>query len=536
MSQTRMRRSRARGGELTWVTALFLVLLTAALMGARPEFPAPPPGEYNFHPSPKQLASNQEILGWIKDICAFGNRRPGTQADRDTANYILQKFKEFGLQDAHLEPVPVPLWTATKWSLTVNGKDAPCFYINHSYWTGKHEGFTAGAAGIQAEMVYVGDGTDKEFKKVDVKGKIVLADVRFSNLSQKDFLRVAYFGYDPEYTVPDDWTQADPYSANNFPGNFQRAIDKGAVGFVGILVDYYDTNQYYNELYVEKPYQWPIPGLWLSRSDGAKLKASLKADAPNQAHLVLDGTVVAAEGQNVIGYLPGKSSDVVMVHSHHDAPWASAVEDASGAAEVLALAQYFGSLPPETREKTLMFATMDTHFSMYQAHLQEIARIRHQKMNVILDVCIEHIAKEAQIKDGKLVMTGQIEPRGIFVTENPYLLSITEQAIVRNNLERIVLLPTYTILGVVSDAGDFNRNGFTIISYISPPVYIYGPEDTIDMIAVDQLNPVATAFADIIESVNQTPSKTVQKKSWIPKHRFHYLSAALGYIKDMIKE
>jgi hypothetical protein len=89
---------------------------------------------------------------------------------------------------------------------------------------------------------------------------------------------------------------------------------------------------------------------------------------------------------------------------------------------------------------------------------------------------------------------------------------------------------------VPTDAGDFNRRGFTIVSYISPPVYIYGPEDTIDMIAVDQLNPVATAFADIIESVNQTPSNVVKKKSWIAKHRLHYLSAAVGYIRDMIKK
>ncbi len=534
MKREMMTRSRLR--RPARLTALFVTLLAAALMGAVPEFPAPPPGEYNFHPTSKQLASNQEMLGWIRDITAFGVRRPGTSADRDTAEYILARFKEFGLQDARLEPVPVPLWTATKWSFTVNGEDVPCFYVNHSYWIAEHEGFTAGAAGIQAEMVYVGDGSKKDFGKVDVKGKIVLADVRFSRLSEKDSLRVAYFGWDPNQTVPEDWTQADPYSANNFPGNFQRAIEKGAAGFVGILVDYYDTNQYYNELYEEKECQWPIPGLWLSASDGARLKAMLKTDAPNVAHLVLDGTVVPAEGQNVIGYLPGKSSDVVMVHSHHDAPWASAVEDGSGVSEVLALAQYFGSLPPESREKTLMFATMDTHFSMYQGHLQEIARIREQKMNVILDICIEHIAKEAQIQDGKLVVTNGIEPRGIFVTENPYLLSITEQAVARNNLERTVILPTYTILGVPTDAGDFNRRGFTIVSYISPPVYIYGPEDTIDMIAVDQLNPVATAFADIIESVNQTPSNVVKKKSWIAKHRLHYLSAAVGYIRDMIKK
>jgi len=266
------------------------------------------------------------------------------------------------------------------------------------------------------------------------------------------------------------------------------------------------------------------------------LKSLLDKDTPNRARLVLDGTIEPATAYNVIGYLPGKTDDIIMIHSHHDAPWASAVEDASGVAEVLALAKYFAQVPAHSREKTLMFVTLDTHFTMYEGHLDLIAKIREKNMNVIADIVLEHIGKEIIEKDGKMLETGYVCPRGIFVTENPYLISVTSQAVEKNGLDRTVLLPTYTILGVPTDAGDFNRAGFTIISLISPPLYIYDIADTPDKVAVNQLNPVATAFADIIEAIGKAPASVAGKKHWIPKYRFQYYFAAVDYIIRMLKD
>jgi len=509
--------------------AIFLLSALVAVMFA-PPFQTYASDKINFNPSVKQLPSNEEIFGWIKDLCNFGYRRPGTEADLKAAQYIMEKFKEFGLENVRLEPIDMPLWTAEKWSLTVNGQEIPCFYISHSYWTKEYEGFSAGPAGITAEMVYVGKGSEKDFRKVDVKGKIVLSDVSFFTWYWSDSKKVSYFTYDPDNTIPKNWSQHNPYVSDNFPNNLYRAAKHGAVGFVGILTDYVDRNTYYNEVYDEKPCLMQIPGLWLSKSDGARLKSLFKKGSTIKATLVLDGKIVPAVANNVIGFLKGKTDDIIMVHSHHDAPWSSAVEDASGVSEVLALAKYFGRIPAEKREKTLMFVTTDTHFSMYQAHLDLIKKINEKKMNVIVDICIEHIGKEIVEREGKIVETGFVEPRLMFVSENPYLLSFTKQAVVKNRLGRTLFMPTYSPLGVPTDAGDFNRAGIPIISYISPPIYIYDPIDTPDMVAVDQLNPIATAFADIIESLDPLPSEVVNKRSWIVKNRLHFYKGVLLYI------
>ncbi|WP_219516248.1 M28 family peptidase [Nonomuraea ceibae] len=70
----------------------------------------------------------------------------------------------------------------------------------------------------------------------------------------------------------------------------------------------------------------------------------------------------------MIGYLPGRSTDTIMIQSHHNAAWDGGVEDASGTAEVLALARYYSQVPQEHRPKTLMFVLMDSHWTGYQAH------------------------------------------------------------------------------------------------------------------------------------------------------------------------
>jgi hypothetical protein len=496
-------------------------------------FPDPPAVKAPFNSAPKDLASNEQIFAWINDLCRMGNRRTGTEPDHQAAKYVLAKFQEFGLTDARLEPVPVPVWTATRWGLNVAGREVPCFYIAHSDWTGEWEAFKTAGSGLAAEMVYVGEGSEKDYRRIDVKGKIVLGEVRFGKLRVSDLTSVGFFGYDPDQTIPADWSEANPYSPNNFPGAMYRAAENGAVGFVGILTDYFDRNAYYNEQYAEKTCLMKVPGLWLSKSDGARVKA-LVANGPAPATLVLDGTIAPGTAYNVVGFVKGRSDDIIMVHSHHDAPWASAVEDASGVSEVLALAQYFGRAPAGSRDKTLMFITADTHFSLYQGHLDLIRQFREKKMNVILDIAIEHIGREVVEQDGKVVTTGQIEPRGIFVMENPYLISFMVQAVEKNHLIRTIMVPTYTPLGVPTDAGDFNRNKIPIISYISPPMYIYDEIDTPDKVAVEQLNPVATAFADVIESLDPLPARDITRRSFIPRYRARFLRAVGSAIKEMI--
>ena len=119
-------------------------------------------------------------------------------------------------------------------------------------------------------------------------------------------------------------------------------------------------------------------------------------------------------------------------------------------------------------------------------------------------------------------MTGDIEPRGIFVSENKKLISITKQAVLGNNFGRFALVPTFSPLGVCSDAFYLHKSGVPVVSLISPPLYIYDVDDTLDKVAVDQLNPTASLLIDIVAGADAMPSEEIVRTSCILSHRIGY--------------
>jgi hypothetical protein len=111
---------------------------------------------------------------------------------------------------------------------------------------------------------------------------------------------------------------------------------------------------------------------------------------------------------------------------------------------------------------------MDTHFSDYNSHDAFIEKYLGKVHNILADVCIEHIANEAEEKNGKLVLTGKVEPRIIFASKIGALLDITKEEIVRHKYKRTIVLPA-NMFGdeVPTDAGLFYDAGVPIISLVS---------------------------------------------------------------------
>ena len=186
----------------------------------------------------------------------------------------------------------------------------------------------------------------------------MVSDILFYDVEWRDFKGMSYFTYDPGGTLAGGMKHENPYISRNFPSNYYRAQKNGAAGFVGVLVDYFDWNTYYNEdLSLSSEFRdygyMKIPGLYVSKSVGERLKTMIK-DRPGAAKALLKFAVRVepAFALNVIGCLPGKSREIVLVHSHHDSVFTGAVQDASGVSVVMAMAKYF-SRAPVAREKTL---------------------------------------------------------------------------------------------------------------------------------------------------------------------------------------
>ena len=384
---------------------------------------------------------------------------------------------------------------------------------------GKRGKFTTGPEGLTAQLVYVGDGSEEDFDEVDVRGKIAVGDVRFKQIDYRDWAQgLASFYHDPAGSFVQGAGHPDPFTPNTYPFNYFRAMERGAAGFVGVLVDYIDSNAFYAEDFsYAADSVMSIPGLWVTRSVGEEIKAKLKRGAVD-GRLHLTGAVKKTTGHFVVGHLPGKSRETIMVQSHHDSAFGGAVQDASGCASVLALARYFAAQPLAKRERSMMFVTMDTHYANYEAHDAFIDRYLKGQHPIVVDVAVEHIAREMVVRDGRGVMTGDIEPRLFVVSNSGPLQALTRRAIVRHDYRRSLLIPTirFTETGgdVPTDAGAFYLDAkLPIISMISGPIYLYDIADTVDKVAVEELQPTAALFADIIEQLDVMPSESFKEEA-----------------------
>jgi len=459
--------------------------------------------------SAAEMSSSEEIFGWVRDLCRHPHRRPGTDFGHEAEQYILDKFTSFGLSECRLEPIAITLWTPDKWELTVSTDAAtvriPCFYIPYTAFTPSR--------GVEAELVYIGDGNPEENAAYDVKGKIVLADLRFGEVPFGPLQSTAHLVYDPERTIPQTGNKLAPWFRPNWDATYGFAQAEGAAGFVGILADMYDnTNAYY------APYDGvmkDVPGLYLGRDDGARLRTMLaEATSAVRAHLTLTGTKKPGTTNNVVGTIPGKTDKVVIIGSHHDAPFVGGTEDASGVAVVLALARYFSQLAPKSLEKTLVFVASAGHFfgsigtdTFIEEHRDDILK------RTVAEVHVEHVAREFEVRDERIVPTDRVEMTVIFVSDHPTLVQHTKDAVVKGGLDRVLVLPGKGILGdrPPTDASAYFVEGIPTVSYISGPIYLLDENDTLDKVAVEKLEPVASALADIIMRVDATSGDAVRR-------------------------
>ncbi len=462
---------------LALIGPLLMITLTAAPASKAPtQEPAAP--------------TKDEVFGYISDVYNLGIRRPGWPATAQAKDYIISQLKSFGFQNVNVEPYTFDLWKENAWSLSVgSGKEA---WQPETYFF-PYIGPT-GLNGIEAEMVYVGEPTEANFTAANTAGKIVLVDLPATNISWDQMKIFTYMAYDPgntakgwEHPYPIGWPVIEAYDL---------AEKQGAAGLIGILHDYPKVGTFADYM----PYDGvlrPVPGLYVLDEDGKRLIDQVKAGT-TRAKLVLDANVSKGGGTawTIYGVLPGQRDDIVMVHSHYDAPWNSGVEDSSGVGMVLGLARYYAQMPADQRQHTMVFYFGGSHMigapantAFMQAHTSDIFS------KLVVDIVIEHIADDY---NPPAASTGLVEPRGNFVFENPVIVSALAQSVAKYNAYRMLLFPTGTPLGVPTDAGMFAEAGYPVSSAISGPVGLFDDDDTLDRVAVKELAPMSAMYIDFI--------------------------------------
>lgn len=279
------------------------------------------------------VMQNIEALTAIAEASAQNNqywgRIAGTDADQQTERWIEQQFTTLGLDQVRIQSFALPpQWMPESWQLIARAGEQSVELKTAQpvlECPGSNEE-------INAEAVYVGEGSALEFRSRDISGKAVIITthpvgsvLRHSAATLGALERAAQAGAAAVVLIVD------------LPGNVRSQLE--GAGRAAPLV----------------------PAFSLGARDGDQL-LGLMTDASVRLRIKLK---VSRRPNlftgNVWGVLPGDSRSRILIVAHHDSYFDGADDNATGVATMLALARHYASQRLSERRHTIVFVATPAH-------------------------------------------------------------------------------------------------------------------------------------------------------------------------------
>jgi len=286
-----------------------------------------------------------KMKGYINEITAFsrksrddGNqywgRITGSPYDKMTTDWVEAQFKRIGLEQVRAQQFTLKpqQWWPTSWEVSVAGGGKTvalktAFPLYHS----------AGINGtVDLDAVWVGMGTAADFQGRDVRGKAVIA-FGFPNPGGREDTALTY-------------------------GTVRRADDAGAAALIIVLGFPGNVMNEPTAAGTTDPAKMPI--FMLGNQDGTVIRQMIETGQSPKIHARL--AVELRTGQqtaNVWGVLPGATDENIVIMAHTDAFFEGAMDNASGVATLVALAEHYAKVPKAQRRRTMTFLTTSAHHS-----------------------------------------------------------------------------------------------------------------------------------------------------------------------------
>jgi len=461
------------------------------------------------------IPTGDEIFSYVENVCRTEHRRIGSPEAQIAEDYIIEEMGSIlKPENVLVEEVACDVYKADHWKLEVEQdgvmEEFPAFYTVNTgiVYDGKPTG-----GSVSGEMIWAGEGTRAEFDKIgNIEGKIVVAQCTFPQFPVglvQLLYSDGYYTSDPTNSFNLFTTQDLTFVRSNFPAEYTEennpesvywlASERGAAGLVLVLKDHpFDINTHWGP-YAGK--MKAMPCMYVSNYKNDDIKAVAERGA--MAKVTIEGSLEPGVGRNICGILPGKSEETIIISTHHDSAFKGATEDGTGVGMVLAMAKTWSQVPPDQREKTLLFVTTTGHFyggkgsrAFAHEHADDLLK------NAILDINLEHLAARNYVDDGKGngIFDGEQALSIIFVNEDYRAIATASRMMKENQPERTLLIPS-TLLGPVppGEAGHYHMyTGVDFIHWIGQPYYLLTSDDTLDKVDVSQLYPLAKSVSGMI--------------------------------------
>ena len=371
-----------------------------------------------------QMQSYANVLSGIaiqskKDGEILWGRIQGTKYERQAHDWIYRKLKSFGIEDVRHDKFSsgFPQWRPTTCDLEITA--APGFSDQQRYQF--NEAITAFVSattpqgGIEAAMIYVGDGTAAELQGRDISGKIVLLRARTQPSALMNSARTAYSRLVAgEYGKP-----AGVVVWWDVPRTNQVAGRVGAPGGgddIGLATPWTTIGN--------------DAGLYLR-----KLLDRVTPDDPVMVRLDVQGHMEPVEQRmtgNVYAVLPGQSGDYIVIPSHVDGYFYGIHDNGASVALNLALAQHYAKIPAEQRQHGLIFLFQGDHEVPGVGGTLPFIEKHRQLMeeHLLLVLRPEHLGMMRPLDEAVYIANSNVtDPLMLLVTNrSPVLIDIFKQA------------------------------------------------------------------------------------------------------------
>jgi hypothetical protein len=406
----------------------------------------------------------------------YWGRIAGTKYETMTGDLVESKFRKLGLTDVHRPEFSLPpQWVPSDWDFTATAGGTTLRFNSLLPALGSA---STPPGGVEMEAVWVGLGSAADFIGRDVKGKAVIVHAMLS---------------------PGEMGQSA-----NLEGAFKRAIAAGAGALIGIW-GYYDNMAVWQgfrdgSIGQQMASMGPIPAFWLGFEDGKKLR-DLVAQGGVKVRMRVNAEMVSGQkSESVYGTLSGRAGadENILVMAHMDGYFEAALDNASGLAAVLALAEHYAKVPREQRRRNLIFiGTAGHHVGSPNARYLRDRKDLLDRTALMLNC--EHIAvSQTENWQATLRRSTVVSPLRWWVNGSANLTEVT--------------LGAYKAfgVGVIGDMDPSATGEMGAIARLAPSVQlIRSPEakhtdaDIRAFIPSAGLEAVARAYASIIDGVNK---------------------------------
>ena len=261
-----------------------------------------------------EIYTSSEPLDNLVTMCDdFGSRFPGTPGDKASVDFMVEKLKSYGVENARFETFKIPGWVRGKSTLKLLEsveKEIDCISLPHTL-----------RGEIEAYVVDLGDGAVDvyEKRKAELEGNIAMVSSRNPPGMRRALHRTE---------------------------KYNRSILAGAKGFIFV-------NQY--------PAYGPqtggvtpiVPAIGIQFEDGEYISRLLKRKGKVKALIKTTDRNVEQTSYNVVADIPGtsRSKEYVLAGAHYEGHDISqgAIDSGSGATTILEMARVLNKVKDKLR-------------------------------------------------------------------------------------------------------------------------------------------------------------------------------------------